>query len=101
MWFNLDSLSNKPKPVPFQSIFCRRQKDFGWIIVWDNTVPTKKDSKTVILNQPVKSTPKRVSKRDCTTEDPVLDESFEIFERNESNPSNRFEILSFIDDADR
>jgi hypothetical protein len=63
-----------------------------------NAVSTNEDSATVIVNQPSKSPSKRLSKRSSKhnrmEEDAVFDESFSIFERNESSQSNRFEILS-------
>ena len=112
-WFNLDSLSNQPKPVHFRSIFARQ--GFGWIIVWNNinsisdeqsfkshskvaqhsnVDSTKKDSDTDIVIHPSKLPSKRSAKRNSMKEDIVFDESFSIFERNESSRSNRFEILS-------
>ena len=112
-WFNLDSLSNEPKPVHFRSIFARQ--GFRWIIVWNNINSisdeqsfeshskvaqhsnidsTKKDSDTEIAIHPSKFPSKRSAKRNSMKEDIVFDESFSIFERNESSRSNRFEMLS-------
>jgi hypothetical protein len=104
MWFNLDSLSHEPKPIKFRSIFNRQ--GFGWIIVWNNIESisneqsfesyskiaqhfnadsTNKNSDTVIMNQS--------SKRNHV----IFDESFSVVERSELSQSNRFEILSFIE----
>jgi hypothetical protein len=102
-WFNLDSLSHEPKPIQFRSIFNRQ--GFGWIIVWNNiesyseitqhfNLDSKnKNSDTVVMNQSSKLPSKRSSKRNRA----IFDEPFSVLERNELNQSNRFEILSFIE----
>jgi hypothetical protein len=62
-----------------------------------NAASTTEDSATDIVNQPSKSPSKRSSKRNRMVEDAVIDESFPIFERNESSRSNRFDLLSSIE----
>ena len=103
-WFKLDSVSGKPEPVQFRHIFSRQ--GFGWIIVWNrnksesnvvqpiNVDSTSKVSDTVVVNQPSKSRSKQSSKRSRIEEEIVFDEYLSIFERDESTPSNRFEVLS-------
>jgi hypothetical protein len=115
-WFNLDSLSHEPKPIQFRSIFNRQ--GFGWIIVWNNIKSisneqsfeshseivqhfnmdsTNKNSDNVIMNQSSKLPSKRSSKRNRMEENDIFDESFSVLERNELSQSNRFQILSFIE----
>lgn len=46
-WHELDSLSNGPKAVEFESLFSR--KGFGWIIAWNSNKSISN------VNQPTKS----------------------------------------------
>ncbi len=71
-WYDLDSLSNGPRPVEFQNIFSR--KGFGWIIVWNNSrsILNEQSFESSTVNQSVKSS----SKRNRMKGDAAFDESF-------------------------
>ena len=113
IWYNLDSLSDGPKPIHFRSIFSRQ--GFGWIVVWNNTRLVSNERSfqscskavehldthvrnqeldTVIVSQTSKLRSRRSSKRHRMEEDVVFDNSFSVIETNQSRPSNRFKVLS-------
>jgi len=72
IWYTLDSLSNKPKSIEFQSIF--NQKGFGWIIIWksNKSISNEKSIQSNKINQRKKSSPKH----NCMKEDVDFNGSF-------------------------
>ena len=107
-WFNVDSLSDGPQPIQFRSIFARQ--GFGWIILWNKIKSVTHEESSELsskaeqhlnidkVNQLSNSSLDCRSKDDYFEQHITFDEPLLFDERTDSNHSNRFEILSSIED---
>ncbi|UJR11177.1 hypothetical protein I4U23_015358 [Adineta vaga] len=101
IWYDLDSLSEKPEPIPFRRIFARR--GFGWIIVRTlpehlsndeiqiTSNPTNEKPDHTVTNYSPESKTHRYSLEDETVPD-------NLYLNLKRNGSNRFEALYDIEE---